>query len=83
MDDAYILSNPTIFGMSGGSLLGGGEVGPEAVVGTDKLGAIVREAVASVIGGSSTIIPVYIGQERIEEIVVRANKTANYRSGGR
>ena len=83
MDDAYILNNPTIFGMSGGSLLGGGEAGQEAVVGTDKLGAIVREAVASVMGGSSTIIPVYIGQERIEEIVVRANKTANYRSGGR
>ena len=65
MDDAYILSNPTIFGMSGGSLLGGGEAGPEAVVGTDKLGAIVREAVASVVGGGSTVIPVYIGQERI------------------
>ena len=83
MDDAYILSNPTIFGMSGGSLLGGGEAGPEAVVGTDKLGAIVREAVASVVGGGSTVIPVYIGQERIEEIVVRANQSINYRSGGR
>ena len=83
MNDAYILSNPTIFGMSGGSLLGGGEAGPEAVVGTEKLGAIVREAVAAVVGGGSTIIPVYIGQERIEEIVVRANQSVNYRSGGR
>lgn len=32
---------------------------------------------------SDIIIPVYIGQERIEEIVVRANQSANYRSGGR
>ena len=28
-------------------------------------------------------IPVYIGSERIEEIVVKANKAASYRSGGR
>ena len=84
MDDAYILNNPTIFGAVGGKLLGGGEAGSEAIVGTDKLGAIVREAVASVVGnGGSTVIPVYIGQERIEEIVVRANQSINYRSGGR
>lgn len=83
MDDAYILNDPTIFGMSGNRLLGGGEAGQEAVVGTGKLGEIVRDAVASVIGGGSTVIPVYIGQERIEEIVVRANRAVNYRSGGR
>ncbi len=83
MNDAYILSNPTIFGMSGGSLLGGGEAGPEAVVSTEKLGTIVREAVASVIGNGSTVIPVYIRQERIDEIIVRANQSVNYSSGGR
>ena len=84
MDDAYILNNPTIFGAIGGKLLGGGEAGSEAVVGTDKLASIVRDAMASVIGtGGTTVIPVYIGQERIEEIVVRANQSINYRSGGR
>ena len=83
MDDAYILNDPTIFGMSGGKLLGGGEAGSEAVVGTGKLAEIVREAVAAVVGTGSTVIPVYIGQERIEEIVVRANQSVNYRSGGR
>lgn len=83
MDDAYILTSPTIFGAANGRLLGGGEAGQEAVVGTEKLGSIVRDAVASVVGGASTIIPVYIGQERIEEIVVRANNAVNYRSGGR
>ena len=82
MNDAYILQSPTIFGMAGGKLLGGGEAGSEAVVGTEKLADLIKTAVASVSGGS-TVIPVYIGQERIEEIVVRANQNVNYRSGGR
>ena len=82
MDDAYILNSPTIFGMAGGRYLGGGEAGSEAVVGTDKLAEIVRTAVASVSGGT-TVIPVYIGQERIDEIVVRAARSQKFRSGGR
>lgn len=32
MDDAYLLNSPTIFGASGGRLLGGGEAGQEAVL---------------------------------------------------
>lgn len=32
---------------------------------------------------SKVVIPVYIGQERIEEIVVDANNRNNYRTGGR
>ena len=82
MDDAYILNSPTIFGAAGGRLLGGGEAGQEAVVGTDKLAEIVQGALAGVSGGD-IIIPVYIGQERIDEIVVRATQRSNYRSGGR
>lgn len=82
MDDAYILNSPTIFGAAGGRLLGGGEAGQEAVVGTDKLAEIVQGALAGV-GGGDIIIPVYIGQERIDEIVVRATQRSNYRSGGR
>ena len=82
MDDAYILNSPTIFGAAGGRLLGGGESGEEAVVGTDKLVSIVQSALAGVSGGD-IIIPVYIGQERIDEIVVKATQRSNYRSGGR
>ena len=82
MNDAYLLNSPTIFGMSGSRLLGGGEAGEEAVVGTDKLVDIVQTALAGVSGGT-TIIPVYIGQERIDEIVVKAAQRNNYRSGGR
>ena len=83
MNDAYILNDPTIFGMAGGKLLGGGEAGSETVVGTNKLMDMITAAVASVAGAGTTVIPVYIGQERIEEIVVRANKSINYRSRGR
>ena len=83
MNDAYILNDPTIFGMAGGRLLGGGEAGSEAIVGTNKLMDMITAAVASVSGAGTTVIPVYIGQERIEEIVVRANRSVNYRSGGR
>jgi len=47
-DDAYILNSPTIFGASGGQLLGGGEGnGSEAVVGTDKLMDMISEVVGS------------------------------------
>lgn len=35
------------------------------------------------LGGGTTVIPLYIGQERIDEIVVRAARSQNFRSGGR
>ncbi|MGO5292880.1 phage tail tape measure protein [Bilifractor sp. LCP19S3_H10] len=44
MDEPYLLQRPTIFGLSGGSLLGGGEAGEEAVVGTRKLQSMIAEA---------------------------------------
>lgn len=47
-DDAYLLNSPTIFGASGGKLLGGGEGnGSEAVVGTDKLMSMMAEVVGN------------------------------------
>lgn len=47
-DDAYLLNSPTIFGASGGKLLGGGDGnGSEAVVGTDKLMSMMSEVVGS------------------------------------
>ena len=44
MDEPYLLQRPTIFGLSGGSLLGGGEAGEEVVVGTRKLQNMIAEA---------------------------------------
>lgn len=47
MNDGMILRSPTIFGAAGGNLLGGGEVGPEVVVGASSLYDMIRAAVGS------------------------------------
>lgn len=87
MNDGMILNSPTIFGMGrDGRLLGGGEAGSETVVGTDSLRSMITGAVAAAVSGVAAgdiIIPVYFGQERIDEIVVTATQRTNYRSGGR
>ena len=96
MNGGMILNSPTIFGAKGGSLLAGGEAGPEAVVGVSSLQSMIEQAVAAQSGaiaaafagalegaGGDIMIPVYIGQDRIDEIVVTASQRANYRSGGR
>ena len=83
--DAYILNGATIFGSQGGSLLGAGEgTGSEVVVGTDKLISMMSEAVREAMGAGQTIIvPVYIGNEKIDELVVKSNQRNDYISGGR
>lgn len=94
MENAMILDSPTIFGLSkGGGLLGGGEAGREVIAGADTLMQMIQDAIQSVGGagptavgaggGGDIIIPVYIGQETIDTIVVRANERNNYRNGGR
>lgn len=85
MENGMILNSPTIFGAAGGRLLGGGEAGPEAVVGVDSLRSMIFDAVAAVGGGlgGDITIPVYIGQRKLDTIVVEAVQRSNYRSGGR
>ena len=53
--------------------------------GVAELVSAVRESLSKSNGDAAgdITIPVYIGSERIEEIVVKANKAASYRSGGR
>lgn len=50
MKDGMILNQPTIFGMSGGKLLGGGEAGSETVVGTGSLMSMIRQTVQETMG---------------------------------
>lgn len=45
MNNAMLLSNPTIFGMMNGNLLGGGEAGQEVVAGANTLMRMIQEAV--------------------------------------
>lgn len=47
MKDGMILTNPTIFGAMNGRLLGAGEAGPEAIVGTRSLYNMIQNAVAN------------------------------------
>lgn len=65
--------------------IGGGEAGEEAIVGTERLSSLVTNAVLAAGGGGAQtiVIPVYIGQERIDELVVKATQRTNFRSGGR
>jgi len=92
MGDGMILNSPTIFGAAGGKLLGGGEAGAEAIVGVSSLRSMIQEAVAgqtsalvTALGSASgdIVIPVYIGNTLLDEMVVSAQNRRNLRSGGR
>lgn len=92
MGDGMILNSPTIFGASGGRLLGGGEAGAEAVVGVSSLRSMIQEAVAGQTSaivaamdsaGGDIVIPVYVGNTMLDELVVNAQNRQNLRSGGR
>lgn len=87
MDEGMILNAPTIFGAAGGKLLGGGEAGPEAVVGAGSLRSMIQEAVASQTAAFATAIGgdtyVYIGEQQLDAIIQKSNQRVTLRSGGR
>ena len=86
MNNGMILNSPTIFGASGNHLLGGGEAGPEAVVGVQSLMDMIQNAVANTQLAADTgniTIPVYIGGNLIDEMIVTAQQRRALRSGGR
>ena len=86
MNNGMILNSPTIFGRSGNHLLGGGEAGPEAVVGVSSLMDMIQTAVNNNMPMADTgniTIPVYIGGNLIDEMIVTAQQRRNLRSGGR
>lgn len=58
MDSAMVLSRPTIFGMAGGNLLGGGEAGNEVVAGEGHLMRLIGTTVQRVLepGGTDRIV---------------------------
>ena len=77
MDDAYLLNGATIFGQSGGQLLGGGEAGQEAVVGTDKLMDMMSQVV-----GNQNVTVVLQGDAAEIFRVVRTENQRYYKSNG-
>lgn len=69
MSGGMILKDATIFGQSGGSLLGGGEAGDEAVVGVSSLRSMIQDAVQNAtltLSGDQPLI-------NIEEMSVRSD----------
>ena len=69
MSGGMILKDATIFGQSGGTLLGGGEAGDEAVVGVSSLRSMIQDAVSSAslsLSGDHPLI-------NIEEMSVRSD----------
>lgn len=56
MENGQILTNPTIFGMSGDKFLGGGDAGPEAVVGVTSLKNMIRDAVKEAGGNDPEVM---------------------------
>ena len=69
MSGGMILKDATIFGQSGGTLLGGGEAGDEAVVGVSSLRSMIQDAVSGAtlsVSGDQPLI-------NIEEMSVRSD----------
>ena len=56
MDKPMILNGPTIFGRSGNTLLGGGEAGPEVIMGLDMLQSMAEGSNQNLIGVMSQMI---------------------------
>ena len=77
--------NDVAAGMTLTPLLSGTPAMAGAIGSTDNAGLMqsLLDALSGGEAGGDITIPVYIGQDRIDEIVVTAAQRANYRSGGR
>ena len=63
MGGGMILNGATIFGEKNGKLLGGGEAGPEVVVGASSLMGMIQQAVGNGGGGDTDIVINVYGAE--------------------
>ena len=72
MDEPVMLNGATIFGAKDGKLLGGGEVGSELIIGTDKLLNMMRDAV----GGDKRDITINVYGAEGQDVNDLANRIA-------
>lgn len=80
--DGGILTSPTIFGMQGGHLLGGGEAGAEAVLPLAKLETMIVNGMTTAMGnGGDTIINVSIDNNNLGSVILTAQQMMNMRRG--
>ena len=77
-----ILTNPTIFGMQNGHLLGGGEAGAEAVLPLSNLQAMITEGMTQALGsGGDTVINVSIDNNNLGSVLLTAQQMMTLRRG--
>lgn len=77
-----ILTSPTIFGMQGGHLLGGGEAGAEAVLPLSNLQAMITEGMTEALGnGGDTVINVSIDNNNLGSVLLTAQQMMTLRRG--
>ena len=72
MNEPIMLNGATIFGQKNGQLLGGGEVGSELIIGTDKLLNMMRDAV----GGDKRDITINVYGAEGQDVNDLANRIA-------
>ena len=77
-----ILTNPTIFGMQNGKLLGGGESGAEAVIPLSRLEEMITSGMtAALSSGGDTVINVSIDNNSLGSVILTAQQMMNLRRG--
>lgn len=77
-----ILTNPTIFGMQNGHLLGGGEAGAEAVLPLSNLQTMITEGMTQALAsGGDTVINVSIDNNNLGSVLLSAQQMMNLRRG--
>lgn len=77
-----ILTNPTIFGMQNGKLLGGGESGAEAVIPLSRLEEMITSGMAAALSsGGDTVINVSIDNNNLGSVILTAQQMMNLRRG--
>ena len=77
-----ILTNPTIFGMQNGKLLGGGESGAEAVIPLSRLEEMITSGMAAAMSsGGDTVINVSIDNNSLGSVILTAQQMMNLRRG--
>jgi hypothetical protein len=77
-----ILTNPTIFGMQNGHLLGGGEAGAEAVLPLSNLQTMITEGMTQALAnGGDTVINVSIDNNSLGSVLLSAQQMMNLRRG--
>lgn len=77
-----ILTQPTIFGMNGGHLVGGGEAGAEAVLPLSNLQSMITEGMTQALGnGGDTVINVSIDNNSLGSVLLTAQQMLTLRRG--